>query len=143
MAPKAVDASCCILGPPAFIESAKTSVCKRVLGEDRLKFYSQLQAILAKKKRYCKTRNFRKRLIFVNFVNWTNVLELVFAKGFFIHILIDGRRQITKISVYESGKIVIYEKKSAGSSIFVGAERVENLIRSDPDKSEFTKSGRF
>ena len=58
---------------------------------------------------YCKTRNFRKRLIFVNFLNWADLLKLVFTKGFFIHILITGRPQFTKICIYEPGKIAIHE----------------------------------
>ena len=30
-------------------------------------------------------------------------------KGFFVHILIGGRPQFTKIGIYEPGKIAIYE----------------------------------
>ena len=47
-----------------------------------------------------KTRDFRERLFFVNFVNWANLRKFIFTKGFFKHILIGERPQFTKIKIY-------------------------------------------
>ena len=46
---------------------------------------------------YCKSRSFRTRLIFVNFVNCVKLRKLVFTKCFFMHILIDGWPNLLKL----------------------------------------------
>ena len=53
----------------------------------------------------CKTRNFRKQLIFVNFVNWANLRKFVFSKGFFKHILIGERPNLRKLVLTNQEKL--------------------------------------
>ena len=44
---------------------------------------------------------------------------------------------------FAGGTVFFSADPVVSSSIFVGAEREENLIRNDPDKSEFTKVSCF
>ena len=85
-------------------------------------------------KLYCKTRKFPygKQLILVNFVNCAKLRELVFTKGFFTQILLNGRPQFTQISITNQEScnfnalrnnpvcsIAEHEKKSQDSSDLV------------------------
>ena len=61
---------------------------------------------------FCKTKNFRARLIFVNFINSAKFRKSVFTKGFFIDVLIDGRPQSTNVRIYDQGKIAIFATRT-------------------------------
>ena len=67
-----------------------------------LRWMETLQCQVVSK--YCKTRNFRARLLFLK---CANLRKLVFNKGFFIRILIYGRSQLLKINIFEPAKMAI------------------------------------
>ena len=61
---------------------------------------------------------------------------MVFDQDAIISFLLSCYFSVRGRGSYISGTL-IERKKKHSASIFVGAEREDNLIRNDPDKSEF------
>ena len=59
----------------------------------------------------CESTNFCMQLIFVNFLNSAKSCKPVLTKHFFMRMLMNGRLQFMKTSIYKTGNIAIYKNK--------------------------------